>query len=60
MKLVEVAKRFWTERTDQRLGYNTFLLNDTNKRKEFSISFSNKFLALQELMDEKTIDVRWQ
>ena len=42
------------------MGYNTFLLNDTNKRKEFSISISNKFLALQELMDEKTIGVRWQ
>ena len=53
-------RRNWTERTNQRLEYNTFLLNDTNKRKKFSITLSNKFQALQELMKEETIDVRWQ
>ena len=53
-------RRKWTERANQRLGYNTFLLNDTNKHKEFSITLSNKFQAMQELMEEKTIDVRWQ
>jgi len=42
------------------LGYNTFLLNDPNKREEFSITLSNKFQAMQELMEEETIDVRWQ
>jgi len=53
-------RRNWTGRTNQCLGYNTFLLNDTNKREEFSITLSNKFQALQELMEEETIDVRWQ
>ena len=53
-------RRNCTERTNQRLGYNTFLLNETNKRKEFSITLSNKFHALQELMEEETIDVRWK
>ena len=48
----------WTERTNQCLGYSTFLLNDTNKWKEFSITLSNKFQALQELMEEETTDVR--
>lgn len=47
-------------RTNQRLGFNTFLLNDTNKREEFSITLSNKFQAMQKLMEEETIDVRWQ
>jgi len=42
------------------LGYNTFLLDDTNKREELSITLSNKFQVLQELMEEETIDVRWQ
>ena len=51
-------RRNWTERTNQRLGYNTFLLNDTNKREEFSITLSNKLQALQELIEEETIDVR--
>ena len=46
-------RRNWTERANQRLGYNTFLLNDTNKPKEFSITLSNKFQALQELMEEE-------
>ena len=50
----------WTGRPNQRLGYNTFLLNDTKKRKEFSITLSNKFQALQELMEEEIIDVSWQ
>ena len=49
-----------TGRTNQCLGYNTFLLNDTNKREELSITLSNKFEVLQELMEEETIDVRWQ
>ena len=53
-------RRNWTERTNQRLGYNTFLLNDTNKPEEFSITLSNKFQVLQELMEEETIDERWQ
>ena len=53
-------RRNWTGKTNQRLGYNTFLLNDTNKREEFSITLSNKFQALQELMEEETIDERWQ
>ena len=48
----------WTERTNQCLGYSTVLLNDTNKWKEFSITLSNKFQALQELMEEETTDVR--
>ena len=47
-------RRNWTKRTNQHLGYNTFLLNDTNKRQEFSITLSNKFQALQELMEEET------
>ena len=53
-------RRNWTESTNQRLGYNIFLLSDTNKREEFSIILSNKFQALQELMEEETIDFRWQ
>ena len=53
-------RRNWTGGTNQCLGYNTFLLHDTNKREEFSITLSNKFQALQELMEEETIDVRWQ
>ena len=53
-------RRNWTGKTNQRFGYNTFLLNDTNKREEFSITLSNKFQALQELMEEETIDERWQ
>ena len=48
----------WIERTNQCLGYSTFLLNDTNKWKEFSITHANKFQALQELMEEETTDVR--
>ena len=47
-------RRNWTESTNQRLGYNIFLLNDTNKRQEFSITLSNKVQALQELMEEET------
>ena len=31
-------RRNWTERTNQRPEYNTFLLNDTNKRKKLSIT----------------------
>ena len=53
-------RRNWTESTNQRLGYNIFLLSDTNKREEFSIILSNKFQALQELMEEENIDLRWQ
>ena len=53
-------RRNWIGKTNQRFGYNTFLLNDTNKREEFSITLSNKFQALQELMEEETIDERWQ
>ena len=53
-------RRNWTERTNQRLGYNIFLLKETNKRKEFRITLSNKFQALQEMMEEETIDVRCQ
>ena len=53
-------RRKWTGKTNQRLGYNTSLLNDTNKREDFSITLSNKFKALQELMEEETIDERWQ
>ena len=53
-------RRNWTERTNQRLGYNTSLLNDTNKQTEFSITLSNKFQALQKLIVGKTIDVRRQ
>ena len=33
-------RRNWTERANQRLGCNIFLLNDTNKREEFSITLS--------------------
>ena len=51
-------RRNWTGRTKQCLAYNTFLLNDTNKRDGFSITLFNKFQALQELMEEETIDVR--
>ena len=42
------------------MGYNTFLLNDTSKPEEFSITLSNKFQVLQKLMEEETFDVRWQ
>ena len=35
-------------------------MNDANKWEEFSITHSNKFQALQELMEEETIDLRWQ
>ena len=41
------------------MRYYTFVLNDTNKREEFNITLSNKFQALQELMEEETIDIRW-
>ena len=41
------------------MRYYTSVLNDTNKREEFSITLSNKFQALQELMEEETIDIRW-
>ena len=41
---------------EQCLGYNTFFLNDGNTGEEFSITLQ----ALQELMEEETIDVRWK
>ena len=41
------------------MRYYTFVLNDTNKREEFNITLSNKFQALQELMEEETVDIRW-
>ena len=41
------------------MRYYTFVLNDTNKREEFNITLSNKFQALQELMEEETIDIGW-
>ena len=42
------------------MGYNTFLLNDTKKREEFSITLFNKFQALPELIEEETSHVKWQ
>jgi len=52
-------RRNWKGRTNQRLGYNTFILNDTNKQEEFNITFS-KFQALEELIEEESFDIRWQ
>ena len=59
-RLMLKLKRNCTGRTNQRLGYHTLLLNDTNKREEFSITLSNKFQVLQKLMEEETFDVKWQ
>ena len=44
-------RRNWTEGTNQRLGYNTTLLKDTNKREEVNIAHPNKFQVLQELLE---------
>lgn len=57
---LKLKLRSWTEGKKQRLEYDTFLFNDTNKWGEFSIVPHNKFQALQELREEETIDVRWQ
>ena len=42
----------------QRLKYNTTLLEDSEKKKEYSLALSNRFHALQYL-EEETIDQQW-
>ena len=53
-------KRNWTGGTNQRQRYNTTLLKDPTKLEEFKISLSNKFQVLHELLEEETINRKWQ
>ncbi|MBN3278047.1 CFDP2 protein, partial [Polyodon spathula] len=53
-------KRNWIRGTNQRQRYTTMLLKDPTKLEQFTISLSNKFQVLQELLEEETIDEKWQ
>ena len=52
-------KRQYTERTTHGLRYNTSLLKDKVKQEEFKITLSNKFQVLHELLEDDTIDEKW-
>ena len=43
----------WSGETNQRQRFNTSLLRDSTKLKEFKLTLANKFQVLQELMEEE-------
>jgi len=44
----------------KRKQYNTATLKDTWKQEEFKVTLSNKFQVLEELLEEGTIEQKWQ
>ena len=54
-------KRSCTGDSCQCLGYDTTrLFNDTTKQQQFKIALLKNFRALDELLEEKTINEKWQ
>ena len=53
-------KKHYTRQTAYNLRFNTSLLQDKAKHEEFKITLTNKFQVLQEMLDEETIDRKWQ
>ena len=53
-------KKSWTGGPNQRQRYNTATLKDTWKQEEFKVTLSNKFQVLEELLEEGTIEQKWQ
>ncbi len=53
-------KKTWTGVTGQRQKYNTTLLKESTKCQEFKLTLSNKYQALQDLLEEETINERWK
>ena len=53
-------KKSWTGGPNQRQRYNTATLKDTWKQEEFKVTLSNKFHVLEELLEEGTIEQKWQ
>ncbi|XP_073668552.1 uncharacterized protein [Paramisgurnus dabryanus] len=53
-------KKNWTNGGNKRQRFNTNLLENESKLKEFQITISNKFQVLQDLGEEATIDQNWK
>ena len=56
-------KKNWKETaTAKRMKYNISMLKDISTKQEFSLSLTNKYQVLQELIEEEevTIDSQWQ
>ena len=57
-------RKNWTGETNQRQRFNTTLLRDSSKMKEFKLTLANKFQVLDELLDEEeeeeTVDRKWK
>ena len=53
-------KKNWTGESSQRQQYNTASLKDNKKKEEFKVTLSNKFQVLEELLEEETIEQKWQ
>ena len=59
-KLKFKLKRNWKGDSYQRLPYNTTMLLNTIKQQDFKTALLNKFQVLEELLEEDTINVKWQ
>ncbi|KAJ8342710.1 hypothetical protein SKAU_G00326380 [Synaphobranchus kaupii] len=53
-------RRNWAGENSQHQRYNTTALKEKPRLEEFKVPLSNKFQVLQELLEEETIDEKWQ
>nr|KAG5707099.1 hypothetical protein BaRGS_011810 [Batillaria attramentaria] len=55
-------KKNWKMEHPGRLKYNTALLRDASKQQEFKVSLSNRFQALQDLLEVEhgTLESKWE
>jgi hypothetical protein len=53
-------KKNWTGGASQRQRYNTITLKDNKKKEEFKVTLTNKFQVIEELLEEETIEEKWQ
>ena len=59
-KIILKLKKNWTNGGNKRQRFDTNLLKNESKLKEFQINISNKFQILQDLGEEETIDQNWK